>query len=209
MKENVHISEASLRRLPNYLRTLKDKKENGITDVSSTLLANDLELNPIQVRKDLALISKSNGKPGVGFNIDELICDLEDFLNINNSTDAVIVGAGKLGSALMNYNGFGKSINVLMAFDNDKTKCDNKKIFYIDKMENLINRMNIHIGIIAVPKESAQEVCDELVHSGIKAIWNFAPTKLKVDKNVIVKNEDLSASLIVLLNLLKEKCERK
>ena len=205
MKENVHISEASLRRLPNYLRTLKDKKESGITNVSSTVLASDLELNSIQVRKDLALISKIDGKPGVGFNIDELICDLEDFLNVNNSTNAIIVGAGKLGSALMNYNGFGKSINVLMAFDNDKSKCDNKKIFYINKLEKLISKNNIHLGIIPVPKESAQEVCDRMVRAGIKAIWNFAPIKLKADKDIVIKNEDLSASLVVLLNSLNEK----
>lgn len=205
MEENIHISEASLRRLPGYLRTLKDKKENGITNISSTVLANDLDLNSIQVRKDLALVSKSNGKPGVGFNIDELIYDLEDFLNINNITDAIVVGAGKLGSALMNYNGFDKSINILMAFDNDKAKCDNKKIFNINKMEDLIRRMNIHIGIITVPKESAQDVCDMMIRSGIKAIWNFAPIRLRVNKDVIVKNEDLSASLLVLLNLLKEK----
>lgn len=205
MEENIHISEASLRRLPGYLRTLKDKKENGITNISSTVLANDLDLNSIQVRKDLALVSKSNGKPGVGFNIDELIYDLEDFLNINNITDAIVVGAGKLGSALMNYNGFDKSINILMAFDNDKAKCDNKKIFNINKMEDLIRRMNIHIGIITVPKESAQDVCDMMIRSGVKAIWNFAPIRLRVNKDVIVKNEDLSASLLVLLNLLKEK----
>lgn len=205
MEENIHISEASLRRLPGYLRTLKDKKENGITNISSTVLANDLDLNPIQVRKDLALVSKSNGKPGVGFNIDELIYDLEDFLNINNVTDAIVVGAGKLGSALMNYNGFDKCINILMAFDNDKAKCDNKKIFNINKMEDLIRRMNIHIGIITVPKESAQDVCDMMIRSGVKAIWNFAPIRLRVNKDVIVKNEDLSASLLVLLNLLKEK----
>ena len=205
MEENIHISEASLRRLPGYLRTLKDKKENGITNISSTVLANDLDLNPIQVRKDLALVSKSNGKPGVGFNIDELIYDLEDFLNINNINDAIVVGAGKLGSALMNYNGFDKSINILMAFDNDKAKCDNKKIFNINKMEDLIRRMNIHIGIITVPKESAQDVCDMMIRSGVKAIWNFAPIRLRVNKDVIVKNEDLSASLLVLLNLLKEK----
>ncbi len=205
MEENIHISEASLRRLPGYLRTLKDKKENGITNISSTVLANDLDLNPIQVRKDLALVSKSNGKPGVGFNIDELIYDLEDFLNINNITDAIVVGAGKLGSALMNYNGFDKSINILMAFDNDKAKCDNKKIFNINKMEDLIRRMNIHIGIITVPKESAQDVCDMMIRSGVKAIWNFAPIRLRVNKDVIVKNEDLSASLLVLLNLLKGK----
>lgn len=205
MEENVHISQASLRRLPNYLRVLNDFKDADVKSVSSTAIANVLNLNSVQVRKDLALISKCDGKPGVGFDVDELILDLKDFLNLNNVTDAVVVGAGKLGKALMNYNGFSSSINILMAFDNDKIICDNKKIFYIDKMKDLIKSMNIHIGIIAVPKDAAQEVCDALVSSDVKAIWNFAPINLKASKDVVVKNEDLSASLLVLLKLLNER----
>ena len=130
---------------------------------------------------------------------------MEEFLNLNNMTDAIIVGAGKLGQALMNYKGFENNTNILIAFDIDKSKCDNKKTFYIDKMENLIKRMNIHIGIITVPKEAAQEVCDKMIKCGIKAIWNFAPVNLKVPGNIVIKNEDLSASLLVLLKNLKEK----
>ena len=107
--------------------------------------------------------------------------------------------------ALLGYKGFEKNIDILMAFDSDKSKCDNKKIFYIDKMEDLIKRLNIHIGIIAVPKEEAQNVCDTLVKAGVKAIWNFAPTNLIVPSKVIIKNEDLSASLLILLKSLNKK----
>ena len=199
----MHISQASLKRLPQYLRILKEMEKEGLDYISSTTVAKELNLNSIQVRKDLALVSKNEGKPKIGFKIDELICDLEEFLNINNITDVILVGAGKLGQALMNYNGFENNTNILMAFDNDFDKCDNKRIFHIDKMEKLITRMNIHIGIIAVPKEKAQEVCDRLIACGIKAIWNFAPTNLRVPENVIVKNEDLSASLLVLVKKLK------
>lgn len=202
MKNNVYISQASLKRLPKYLRILKEKKS---TYISSTEIADSLNLNPIQVRKDLALVSKSDGKPGIGFNVNELIMDMEEFLNLNNTTDAIIVGAGKIGQALMNYKGFENYINILMAFDNDANKCDNKKIFNIDKMENLVNRLNIHIGIIAVPKENAQDVCNKMMDCGIKAIWNFAPIDLKVPLNVSIKNEDLSASLLILLKEVKEK----
>lgn len=205
MENNQYISQASLKRLPKYLRVLKDKKENGVELISSTAIAKELNLNPIQVRKDLALVSKSDGKPGIGFCTQNLILDMEEFLNLNNMTDAVIVGAGKLGQALMNYKGFENNTNILIAFDIDKSKCDNKKTFYIDKMENLIKRMNIHIGIITVPKEAAQEVCDKMIKCGIKAIWNFAPVNLKVPENIVIKNEDLSASLLVLLKNLKEK----
>ena len=150
-------------------------------------------------------ISKSDGKPGKGFNVAMLISDLENFLGLNNVTDAVIVGAGKLGQALLNYKGFEKNINIIMAFDIDKSKCDNKKIFYIDKMENLIKRLNIHIGIIAVPKDEAQKVCDILIKSGVKAIWNFAPINLNAPSKVVIKNEDLSASLLILLKSLNKK----
>ena len=200
----MYISQASLKRIPQYLRVLKEKKKAGFEYIASTTVAEELNLNSIQVRKDLALVSKNEGKPKMGFKIDELIYDLEEFLNINNITDVILVGAGKLGQALMNYNGFENKTNILMAFDNDLNKCDNKKIFHIDKMEELIKRMNIHIGIIAVPKENAQEVCDRLLKCGIKAIWNFAPTNLRVPEDVIVKNEDLSLSLLILLKKLKQ-----
>ena len=200
----MYISQATLKRLPQYLRILKEHKSACIDYISSTTIAEELKLNPIQVRKDLAIVSKNEGKPKLGFKIDELIYDLEEFLNINNITNVVLVGAGKLGQALMNYNGFENKTNILMAFDNDLNKCDNKKIFHIDKMEELIKRMNIHIGIIAVPKENAQEVCDRLLKCGIKAIWNFAPVNLKVTEDVIVKNEDLSSSLLILLKKLKQ-----
>lgn len=203
--KNEYISQATLKRLPQYLRIIKDKKNENVKNISSTEIATVLRLNPIQVRKDLALVSRADGKPGVGFNIEELIQDLEEILNLNNTTDAVIVGAGKLGQALLNYKGFEKNLNILMAFDNDKNKCDNKKIFYIDKMEKQISENNIQIGIITVPKENAQDVCDIMVKSGIKAIWNFAPINLKVPENIAVKNEDLSTSLVILLKKLKEK----
>lgn len=200
-----YISQATLKRLPQYLRIIKDKKNENVKNISSTEIATILRLNPIQVRKDLALVSRADGKPGVGFNSEELIQDLEEVLNLNNITDAVIVGAGKLGQALLNYKGFENNLNILMAFDNDKIKCDNKKIFFLDNMESLINKNNIQIGIITVPKENAQDVCDIMVNSGIKAIWNFAPINLKVPENIAVKNEDLSTSLVILLKKLKEK----
>lgn len=203
----MYVSQASLKRFPQYLRILKEKDKEGIEYIASPVIAEELKLNSIQVRKDLALISKSEGKPKVGFKVVDLICDLEEFLNINNITDVIIVGAGKIGQALMNYKGFENNTNILMAFDNDINKCDNKKIFSIDKMENLIKRMNIHIAIITVPKENAQEVCNELVKCGIKAIWNFAPINLKVPNDVVVKNEDLSSGLLVLINKIKIKEE--
>lgn len=194
------ISVVTLGRLPKYLRILKKMQMENINSVSSTSIAKELGFNPIQVRKDLACVSKADGKPGVGFVVNDLICDIEEFLNINTSKDIIVIGAGRLGQALMNYSGFENKVKVVRAFDVDKTKCDSKKIFFMSGLKSYIKKNNIRVAIITVPRESAQSVCDSLVECGIKVIWNFAPIHLKVPENIRIKNEDLSASLAVLLN---------
>lgn len=199
------ISIATLKRLPQYLRILKSKRQENIINISSTTIANELRLNPIQVRKDLALVSKNEGKPGIGFDVNGLITDIEVFLDLNNTKNAIIVGAGRLGQALMNYNGFENSVGIAMAFDNDKSKCDNKNIFHVSKMKEKIEDANIHIGIITVPEKFAQEVCNQMIESGIKAIWNFAPVNLQIPEDIAIKNEDLSASLSILVKQMNKK----
>ena len=148
MKEKISISDATLKRLPQYLRILKEKQTQNIQCISSTAIAKDLQLNPIQVRKDLALVSQSEGKPGVGFEIGGLIRNIEESLGLNNSKEAILIGAGRLGQALLNYKGFENRLDIRVAVDSDKNTCDNKKIFHIKKMEDLIKKMNIHIAII-------------------------------------------------------------
>lgn len=193
------ISIKTLQRLPIYLRVLKQMKQDNIETVSSTVLANELGYNAIQVRKDLALASKKDGKARVGFNVGELIVDIENLLNLNKKNKVIVVGAGKLGQALMNYDNYESNIEIVMGFARDEKKCDNKKIFHISKLKELVKRNNIKIAIITVSKQSAQDVCDLLVDAGIKGIWNFAPINLKVPEDVIVKNEDLDASLAILI----------
>lgn len=199
------ISKATLSRLPQYLRILKKLNKDEVQNISSTAIAETLKLNSIQVRKDLALVSHQEGKPGIGFNVDELIMDLEKVLGLDNVTDAVLVGAGRLGQALLNYPGFEGNFNIVMAFDNDNSKCNNKNIFHINSIKEKIKEKNIEIGIITVQRVAAQEVCNILVESGIKAIWNFAPVTLNVPDDVLVKNEDLSASLMILSKKLHER----
>lgn len=200
----MNISKATIQRLPKYLRILQQKQKDGILNISSTSIANELKLNPIQVRKDLACIYKQDGKPGVGFDISKLLQDISDFLDLKESNNILIAGAGRLGQALMNYTGFENEINKIIAIDNDTSKIDNDKIFNIKNIDRVIKDNNINVGIITVPKQVAQEVCDKLISNGVRTIWNFAPTNLKVPDNINIKNEDLSASLALLLNGLKK-----
>ena len=203
------ISVIAIERLPKYLRILKKLKDENIKNVSSTTIANELRLNPIQVRKDLSYVSKTDGKPNIGFVVVDLIKDIEDYLGLNKSKDIIVVGAGRLGQALMNYSGFENDVNIVMAFDIDENKCDNKKIFSMSKIESLIAKKNIQIGIITVPKEEAQKICNLLVKNGIKVIWNFAPIHLNVPENIKIRNEDLSASLMMLLKELNREENKK
>ena len=122
---------------------------------------------------------------------------------------AVLVGAGSLGNALLSYKGFGSyGLDIVAAFDSDddiigKEICG-KKVLPVDKLSEMCRRLNIHIGIIAVPESQAQTVCDQLVAGGVLAIWNFAPVHLSVPKNILVQNENMAASLAILSKHLKE-----
>ena len=203
------LSKPTLVRLPNYLNYLYQKKENGLTSISSTVIAEELNLNPVVVRKDMAGTG-TIGKPKTGFDIDELIHNITELLGYNNSNDAVLVGVGQLGRALLSYEGFaGYGLNIVAAFDNDETVCNckisGKDVFHLDRLVELISRLRIHIGIITVPAKNAQDVCDLLIDSGILAVWNFAPVHLKGPQNIIVQNENMAASLAILSQHLKEK----
>jgi len=202
------LSEPALRRLPIYMGYLKKLYKEGARFVSCTRISEALKLIPVQIRKDLAFTGIV-GKPKVGYEIAELLKKLEDFMGVNNSSEAVIVGVGNLGRAIINYGGFeGCGLKIIAAFDNDPAKigseCRLVKIFNIDKMANLIRRMNINIGILTLNGAAAQEVCDLMVASGIKAIWNFTAVRLIAPENIIMQHENLSASLLVLTKKLKE-----
>lgn len=209
-KDNIQISKAALNRMPEYLLYLKKKLKSGEEYISSTVISTDLNQNPVQVRKDLALVSDTPGKPKLGFKINTLIESIEDFLGYNDTNNAVVVGAGQLGKTLMSYSGFAAyGLKIVCGFDNDNsldgTTFRSKKIYSIDKLDAYVKRHKILIGIITVPKDQAQNAADIMVESGIKAIWNFAPTHLFVPDGVAVKNEDMAASLALLSLKLKEK----
>ncbi|NLF80662.1 MAG: redox-sensing transcriptional repressor Rex [Clostridia bacterium] len=202
---SIHVIE----RLTTYLRYLKSLPDDGTASVSATKIAAALDLNQVLVRKDLAEIS-SGGKPRVGYQICSLIEDIETSLGYNDSSSAILVGVGNLGRALLSHKSFRETgVRIVLAFDCDEaeigTDCCGVRIMATEKMADLCGRLKVHIGIIAVPDTAAQEVCDMLVGCGIKAIWNFAPTHLKVPDDVIVRNENLAASLLILSQQLRER----
>jgi redox-sensing transcriptional repressor len=203
------VSKQTLLRLPVYIHYLKARLKEGRVRISATTIAGDLKLNQIQVRKDLALVS-SGGRPKVGYDAKELLADLEHFLGYDNVSCAVLVGAGKLGKAMLAYEGFRSyGLDILAGFDNDPAVvgCEivGKPILALDKLIELCPRLNVHIGVITTPAESAQRVCDLMVDSGILAVWNFAPVHLKVPDHILVQNENIAASLALLAKHLAEK----
>lgn len=205
-----NISKHTLQRLPMYLSYIKGLPENAPKNISATTIAEALQLNDVQVRKDLASVS-SSGKPKVGYNVKDLIAELEAFLGYNDIDNAVIVGAGSLGKALLNYSGFkAYGLNIIAAFDlcEEPTEFQGKTVFPIAQLESFCRKVNIHIGIITVPASSAQEICDLLVNSGIRAIWNFAPVHLVVPDGILVQNENMASSLALLSNHLREQMKK-
>ena len=205
------ISKSVLKRLPSYLSYLKSLQETDSPYISATALANALGMGEVQVRKDLALVS-DGGRPKIGYNREHLIADIENFLGYGNSNDAVLIGAGKLGRALLGYGGFAEyGLNIVAAFDaNDTligTTNGGKPIMHLSRLGEVCQRYKIKIGIITVPAEYAQGVCDLLIENGILAIWNFAPKHLNVPDGILVQNENMAASLALLCKHLNERMQ--
>ncbi len=203
--EKSSISKATLGRVPRYLNYLKELSPENVPFISATTISKALNLGEVQVRKDLAMISGA-GRPRIGYETEVLIEQLEDCLGYNKLTNAVLVGAGRLGRALLQYDGFRHfGVKITAAFDsNDKVlNLDAETVILpMNQFDDFCKEQEIHIGIITVGEGSAQQVCDQMVKSGITAIWNFAPCKLQVPEGVLLQNENLALSLAHLRNRL-------
>lgn len=211
--QHKEISKSVLKRLPLYLTYLKSLPEDTSTYISATSLANALGLGEVLVRKDLASVS-DGGKPKVGYPRAKLIDDIEQFLGYDNTTDAVIVGAGKLGQALCDHSGFATyGLRILAAFDIAPTASateSGKPIYGMDQLESFCKANKVRMGILTVPSSRAQQACEPLIACGIRAIWNFAPVHLDVPEHILVQNEDMAASLAVLsMHLQAQQKEKK
>ncbi len=203
------LSLATLQRMPGYLRYLKQREAEGAEYISSVGLAEAMQENPSVVKKDLSMAVVSEGKPKVGYYIPDLVRDIESFMGYDNEKNAVLVGTGKLGQALLGYVGFEKyGLNIVAGFDTDPSligkEVHGKKILSADKLKDAVRKLKVKMAVLTLPASQAQKTADILVDAGVRAIWNFSPVGLNLPDTVAVKNENMAASLAVLSAKLKE-----
>ncbi len=200
---NKHMTAQTLSRLPiyyNYLTSLSDEKKNG--NISATAIAEALGLNDVQVRKDLASVSRG-GRPKVGYAASELLGDISRFLGFENHDGVIVAGMGNLGRAMLEFNGFADyGFDIICGFDRSKElvgrEINGKPVRDIADMAGFCKENGIKIGIITVPETSAQAVCNAMAEAGIEYILNFAAVHLTAPKGVTVHNENISLTLAML-----------
>lgn len=197
------IPRPSLERLPRYYRAVYLAAGKGATTISSQEIAKAVDVNVVQVRKDLAYFG-GLGRPGVGYNVQFLVAELGRLLGIERATSAVLVGAGHLGVAIANYHGFNRyHFNLAALFDVDAAKIGTTltcgiSVRSMDEIESFLDTHDIELGIITVPTGAAQSVADIMVAHGIRAIWNFSSSTLHLPDSIILRNEDLTTGLVTL-----------
>jgi redox-sensing transcriptional repressor len=196
------ISEAVVRRLPVYLRYLNELSLSEVQTVSSQDLGEKLNLNPAQIRKDLAYFGEF-GRKGVGYNVAYLIEKIRQILKLDKTLGVALVGTGNLGRALCNYNMYTKdNMKIVAVFDADVSKTGSQinhlTVQPMDDLKETVDRLGITIGIITVPAMEAQNVADRFAAAGIKGILNFAPAVLKVPAGVRIHYADFTAELLSL-----------
>ena len=201
------VPEPTLRRLPWYLSVCRLLKQQGEQYVSSTRLSKETNIVASQIAKDLSCVTLV-GRTRVGYEIDNLLSVLEDFLGFTRVHKAFIFGAGRLGSALLNDKGLRQfGLEVVAAFDTNPRVVGSNvagiPVFHINELEAKMKRYDVRIGILTVPIDRAQEVADKMVVWGIKAIWNFTPLRIRVPDDIVVQNTSLYAHLSLMFNRLE------
>ncbi len=199
----------TIKRIPVYVSVLEKWLKEGKETVSTTDFAAALTLKPVQVRKDLAFAG-AEGKPRIGYQTEELLKTLHRFVGWNNLSEAVLVGAGALGTAILGYKGFDRfGLKIKAAFDIDESKCGatvhDKPVYPIRDLKQYVKKNGIIMGILTVSENGAQPAADALVEAGIQGIWNFSPAQIDVPDSIFVQQEDLAAGLAVLAVRIKER----
>lgn len=210
MSENNHYSkipEPALRRLPWYLSYVQLLRKQGRKQVSSTQIAKKINVSATQIAKDLSYVN-INGKTRVGYDIDQLISVLEDFLGFKRMHTAVLFGVGSLGAALLSDSGLEQyGLKIDAGFDVDSTvvgqKINKIPVFHSDEFVVKNKNLKAQIGILTVPPGIAQEVADFMIEGGIQAIWNFTPFRIRVPEHIVLQNTSLYAHLAVMFNRLR------
>jgi len=205
MDKKKNISMAVIKRLPKYYRYLKELLKNDVERISSKELGEKIGFTASQIRQDLNNFGDF-GQQGYGYNVKDLYNQIGLILGLDREYTAVLIGAGNIGQAIANYRFNENGLNIVAIFDaNPKLvgiKIRDVEIKDIDYLDNFLEENKIDIGIICVPKNNAQVVCDKLVKGGVKGIWNFAPVDLVIPEDVMVENVHLSESLLTLIYLL-------
>ena len=210
LHEYERVPEPTLRRLPWYLSTVKLLREKGEQYVSSTQISKDINVDASQIAKDLSYV-KVSGRTRVGYEIEELIQALESFLGFTNMHKAFLCGAGSLGRALLGDSGLHQfGLEIVAAFDVNPalvgTEVGGVPIFHTRDFVRKMAELRVDIGVLTVPISIAQQVTDEMVAGGIKAVWNFTPFRIRVPEHIVVQNTSLYAHLAVMFNRLN--CNR-
>lgn len=204
---NIILPEPTLRRLPWYLAYIDILRGEGVKTVSSTAIARAINVDASQIAKDLSFLNLK-GKTRIGYDVDLLSDTLSEFLGFRTTHKAVVVGAGSLGKALMHDNGLANyGLSIVAAFDvnpqiTGSTVCG-IPIFALGSLKEECRRLQATIGILTVPPGQAQEVADLMVASGIKAIWNFTPYKIRVREGIVLTNTSIYAHLALMYNRLE------
>ena len=201
------VPEPTLRRLPWYLSVCRLLKQRGEQYVSSTRLSKETSIVASQIAKDLSCVNIV-GRTRVGYEIDNLLEELEDFLGFTRMHKAFLFGAGKLGSALLNDTGLKQfGLEVVAAFDANPKVVGHSvggiPVYHINELEAKMKKHNVQIGVLTVPIDCAQEVADKMIVWGIRAIWNFTPLRIRVPENIVVQNTSLYAHLSLMFNRLE------
>jgi redox-sensing transcriptional repressor len=197
--KSVKISEAVVRRLPIYLRYLNHLQQVGVTTVSSQQMGKTLDVNPAQIRKDLAAFGDF-GKKGIGYDVNYLIEKIRQILKLDQEIRVALVGAGHLGHAISNYNAYLKdNMRIVAIFDADPDKVGKQiagiTIQPLEELKQTVKEKQIRLAIITVPASAAQAVADLLIDAGIEGILNFAPITIRTDKEVRIDYADVTSSL--------------
>jgi redox-sensing transcriptional repressor len=193
------IADSTVRRLSLYLRFLEEFEEQGIETVSSEALSARGGTTSAQVRKDLSFFG-SFGKRGLGYSVPELLRQLRDILGLGRRYRVAVVGAGKMGSALVQYHGFRqRGFDIVAIFDVDPGKIGHRwnglSVQSVAELEGSLKQHPVDIAVLVIPAEVAQGIADRLVALGLKAILNFAPAQLTVPDDVALKTVNLALEL--------------